>query len=170
MRGETDLPKRERDILVALVRQFIAEGAPVGSKTLAGQMPDPLSAATIRHVMSDLEGKGFLAQPHVSAGRVPTERAYRFYVDRVVAGTRLAPATERYIDETLSADVGALEQLMVRASHILSEVSHNVGLVLAPALEEKLLAHIKFVALPDCRVLVVIVSKPDLVESKVIRL
>ena len=120
--------------------------------------------------MSDLEGKGFLAQPHVSAGRVPTERAYRFYVDRVVAGTRLAPATERYIDETLSTDAGALEQLMVRASHILSEVSHNVGLVLAPALEEKLLAHIKFVALPDYRVLVVIVSKPDLVESKVIRL
>jgi heat-inducible transcriptional repressor len=133
-------------------------------------LPEPLSSATIRNVLAALEESGFLVQPHVSAGRIPTEQAYRFYVDRVVAGARLAPDTERYIDLTLRSEADRLERLMIKASRTLSEVSHNVGLVLAPALEEKLLEHIKFVNLPDHRVLVVIVSKPDVVENRVVRL
>jgi heat-inducible transcriptional repressor len=169
MKGQSDLSNRCREILVALVRQFIASGNPVGSKSLAAQMPSPVSSATIRSLLV-LEEGGFLEQPHVSAGRVPTEKAYRYYVDRVVTGVRLAPDTERYIDQTLRSDGDRLERLMVNASRTLSEVSHNVGLVLAPALEEKLLEHIKFINLPDRRVLVVIVSKPDLVENRVIRL
>jgi len=170
MRSQTDLPTRDREILVALIRQFISSGLPVGSKALAVQLPEPLSSATIRNVLAALEESGFLVQPHVSAGRIPTEQAYRFYVDRVVAGARLAPDTERYIDLTLRSEADRLERLMVKASRTLSEVSHNVGLVLAPALEEKLLEHIKFVNLPDHRVLVVIVSKPDVVENRVVRL
>ena len=86
MIGPKDLPKRDREILVALIRQFISSGFPVGSKSLAASSPEPLSSATIRNVMSELEAGGFLAQPHISAGRVPTEKAYRFYVDCVVAG------------------------------------------------------------------------------------
>jgi heat-inducible transcriptional repressor len=170
MRGEHELEKRQREVLTALVRQFIPSGVPVGSKTLAGHLPEPLSSATIRNAMAELEAKGYLTQPHVSAGRVPTDKAYRFYVDRVLGSTRLGSATEKYIDETLRRDPGPFEQLMARTSRLLSEVSHNVGLVLAPALEEKLLEHIKFVMLPERRVLVVIVSKPDLMESKIIRL
>src|ERR1017187_4175704 len=170
MQGQSDLSNRCREILVALVRDFIANGAPVGSKALAAQMPEPVSSATIRSVMVMLEEGGFLTQPHISAGRVPTEKAYRYYVDRVVTGGRLAPDTERYIDQSLRSDGDRLERLMVRASRTLSEVSCNVGLVLVPALEEKLLEHIKFINLPDRRVLVVIVSKPDLVENRVIRL
>lgn len=170
MRSQTELPTRDREILVALIRQFISSGLPVGSKALAVQLPEPLSSATIRNVLAALEESGFLVQPHVSAGRIPTEQAYRFYVDCVVAGARLAPDTERYIDLTLRSDANRLERLMIKASRTLSEVSHNVGLVLAPALEEKLLEHIKFVNLPDHRVLVVIVSKPDLVENRVVRL
>ena len=170
MRGQTDLPKRDREILVALLRQFISSGIPVGSKALAAQLPEALSSATIRTVLAALEEGGFLAQPHKSGGRIPTEMGYRFYVDRVVAGARLEPNTEKYIEETLRCDADRLERLMIKASRTLSEVSRNVGLVLAPALEEKLLEHIKFVNLPDRRVLVVIVSKPDLVENRVVRL
>jgi len=170
MRGQTDLPKRDREILVALLRQFISSGIPVGSKALAAQLPEALSSATIRTVLAALEEGGFLAQPHKSGGRIPTEMGYRFYVDRVVAGARLEPNTEKYIDEALRCDADRLECLMIKASRTLSEVSRNVGLVLAPALEEKLLEHIKFVNLPDRRVLVVIVSKPDLVENRVVRL
>jgi heat-inducible transcriptional repressor len=170
MGGQTDLPKRDREILVALLRQFISSGIPVGSKALAAHLPENLSSATIRTVLAALEEGGFLVQPHKSAGRIPTEMAYRFYVDRVVAGARLEPNTEKYIDETLRCDEDRLECLMIKASRTLSEVSRNVGLVLAPALEEKLLEHIKFVNLPDRRVLVVIVSKPDLVENRVVRL
>ena len=170
MKGEHDLLKRECEILGALVRRFIASGLPIGSKALAEGLPEPLSSATVRNVMAELEAGGFLIQPHVSAGRIPTDKAYRFYVDRMVNATDLAPATKKYINDSLGENVGALEQLMVKASRMLSEVSHNVGLVLAPALEEKLLEHIKFVTLPERRVLAVVVSKPDLVETKVIHL
>jgi heat-inducible transcriptional repressor len=170
MRDRGELPRRERDILVALVRQFIETGAAVGSKTLAAKLPDPLSSATIRNVMANLESLGYLSHPHVSAGRVPTDKAYRFYVDRTVSSSRLAPATQEYILESLRAESGALEQMMCSASRVLSEVSHNVGLALAPALEEKVLEHIKFVLLPDRRIVVVILCKPDLVESKAISL
>ncbi len=170
MNGQSDLSNRCREILVALIRQFIASGSPVGSKVLAAQLPTPVSSATIRSILVILEEGGFLVQPHVSAGRIPTEMAYRYYVDRVVTGVRLAPDTERYIDQTLRSEGDRLERLMVKASRTLSEVSRNVGLVLAPALEEKLLEHIKFINLPDQRVLVVIVSKPDLVENRVVRL
>ena len=170
MRDRGELPRRERDILVAVVRQFIETGAAVGSKTLAEKLQEPLSSATIRNVMATLESLGYLSQPHTSAGRVPTDKAYRYYVDRTVGSSRLAPATEEYIKTRMRVEGGALEQMMSSASRVLSEVSHNVGLALAPALEEKVLEHIKFVLLPDRRILVVIVSKPNLVESKVINL
>jgi heat-inducible transcriptional repressor len=170
MRDGGELPRRERDILVAVVRQFIETGAAVGSKTVAEKLPEALSSATIRNVMATLESEGYLSQPHISAGRVPTDKAYRYYVDRTVSSCRLAPATEEYIHERLQVESGALEAMMSSASRLLSEVSHNVGLALAPALEEKVLEHIKFVLLPDRRILVVIVSKPHWVESKVIHL
>jgi heat-inducible transcriptional repressor len=170
MTWQFEFSNRDRQVLVALIRQFIANGSPVGSKALAAQLPVPVSSATIRSILSALEESGFLTQPHISAGRVPTEKAYRFYVDSVVSGARLSPDTERYIDRSLNSDRGCLERLMLNASRTLSEVSRNVGLVLAPALEEKLLEHIKFVNLPDHRVLVVIVSKPDLVENRVVHL
>jgi len=92
MKGQSDLSNRGREILVALVRQFIASGNPVGSKALAAQMPSPVSSATVRSLLVVLEEGGFLEQPHISAGRIPTEKAYRYYVDRVVTGVRLAPA------------------------------------------------------------------------------
>ncbi len=170
MRSELELENRQREVLATILRQYISSGVPVGSKAVADRLTEPLSPATVRNLMAELEAGGFLEQPHVSAGRVPTDKAYRFYVDHVAESGRLGPATEKYIDDSLSADTASPDQLIVRTSHVLSEVSHNVGLVLGPALEEKLLEHVKFVKLPEGRVLAVIVSKPDLIEDKVIRL
>ena len=171
MRIEPNLEKRRGEVLSAVVRQYILTGSPVGSKAVALESSEVLSPATIRHVMSQLEADGFLEQPHTSAGRIPTDKAYRYYVDRMMRWVRLAPALEQFIDESLrSKEELPGEELMARASHVLAEVSQNVGLVLGPALEEKLLEHIKFVNLPDRRVLVVIISKPNLVEDKVLRL
>src|SRR5881398_1948783 len=175
---------RHRDVLIAIIREYVDSAEPVGSRVLSKRHFPHLSPATIRNVMADLEEMGYLAQPHTSAGRVPTDKAYRFYVDRVVAGsTRLTASTERLIRERLGAapsqtadspeQVAAPEQLMARlllkTSRVLSEVSHNVGLVLGPAPEEKILEHVKFVKLPDHRILAVIVSKPDLIENQVVR-
>ncbi|MGH9407319.1 MAG: heat-inducible transcriptional repressor HrcA [Terriglobia bacterium] len=170
MVAETELGERQRKILAMLVRQYVATGLPVGSKALAVQFSEPLSSATIRNIMAELEAEGFLTHPHTSAGRVPADKAYRFYVDRLTEPTSLGRATEKYIAEKLIPDGVPLEQWMERISLILSEVSNNLGLVLGPSLQEKLLEHIKFVRLPDARVLAVIVSKPDLIENKVFRL
>ncbi len=172
-----DLERRQRDILAAIVRQYVASGVPVGSKTLTEHLPESLSPATIRNVMAQLEAAGFLEQPHVSAGRVPTDKAYRFYVDCMAGGVRLGEVVEQYILKGLGADIrlddGSREQampdLLGKASRVLSEISNSIGLVLGPAPQEKVLEHVKFVKLPERRVLAVIVSKPDLIENKVVR-
>jgi len=170
MRDASGLERRQCEVLASVVRRYVATGAPVGSKAVAEDFGGTVSSATIRSIMADLEITGYLEQPHVSAGRVPTDKAYRFYVDRIAGTSPLHPDTAQYIHETLDAEAASPEQLIPRTSHLLSEVSHNVGLVLAPALAEKLLEHVKFVALPDRRVLAVIVSRPDVVENQVIRL
>jgi len=170
MWGEIQLDKRQCEILAAVVRLFVSTGVPVGSKAVGEHLSEPLSSATIRNVMGELEEAGFLSQPHISAGRVPTDKAYRFYVDRMVEATRLGLETRQFIDQFLASEGGAPEKLMARTSLLLSQVSHNVGLVLGPPLEEKVLEHIKFVKLPERRVLAVLVSKPDLIENKVIHL
>jgi heat-inducible transcriptional repressor len=170
MKDGRELGRRQCEVLATLVRQYISTGLPVGSKAVADRLSEHLSSATIRNLMVELEAGGLLHQPHVSAGRVPTDKAYRFYVDHVAEVKSLGAATEKYIDESLSSQATSPEALPAKISHILSEVSHNVGLVLGLPLEEKLLEHIKFVRLPERRVLAVIVSKPDLVENKVIRL
>jgi len=164
-----DLQKRQRDILAAIIRHYISAGAPVGSKALAETFPEPLSSATIRNCMAELEDFGFLEHPHVSAGRVPTDKAYRFYVDHIMNPPQLGRAIERYIEATLSPSQGVPERLMEKTSQVLAKVSRSVGLVLGMSLEEKLLEHIKFVKLPDDRVLAVIVSRPDVVEHRVVR-
>jgi heat-inducible transcriptional repressor len=170
MRGVSELGRRQREVLSTLVRLYIATGLPVGSKAVAGRLSEPLSSATIRSLMGELEATGLLHQPHISAGRVPTDKAYRFYVDHVAEAKGPSAATQKYIDESLSLQADSPDELLVRISRILSEVSHNVGLVLGLPLEDKLLEHIKFVKLPERRVLAVIVAKPDLVQNKIIRL
>lgn len=166
---ESGLGEREREILAVVVRQYMSTRQPVGSKAVAVRFHEPLSPATIRNAMASLEAEGFLIQPHTSAGRVPAEKAYRFYVDRLAGRAPLAPGVERYIDRALEGET-ALDDWMVKISLVLSEVSHNLGVVLGPSLEEKQLEQIKFVRLPDARVLAVIVSKPDLIENRVFRL
>lgn len=164
-----ELGSRHQEILAVVVRQYVATGVPVGSKTVAGQFPKLLSSATIRNVMAELEAAGFLTHPHTSAGRIPADKAYRFYVDRLTRPA-LTPAAEKYIEERMASEDVPLDELMEKISILLSEVSNNLGLVLGPSIEEKLLEHIKFVGLPDHRVLAVIVSKPDLIENKVFQL
>ena len=170
MRDRHSLERRQQEVLTRIVRLYVSSGVPVGSQAVVDEFHEPVSSATVRNIMVELESGGFLEQPHVSAGRVPTDQAYRFYADRVTGTVRLGVEAERYIDERLAGEPSSAEELMSRISHILSEVSHNVGLVLAPALQEKLLEHVKFVALGDRRVLAVIVSKPELIENRVIRL
>ena len=170
MRDRSELERRQYEVLAAVVRRYVATRSPVGSNAVAEELNHAISPATIRNTMADLEAAGYLEQPHVSAGRIPTDKAYRLHVDRLVGASSLPPDLARYVQQALGAEGLSPEELMGRTSRLLSELSHSVGLVLAPARSETLLEHVKFVALPERRVLAVIVSRPEVVENHVIRL
>src|SRR5262245_50981573 len=131
-REETSaLNGRPREILKRIVRSYVTSGEPVGSRTLAKSMDWKLSPATIRNIMSDLEEEGYLSQPHTSAGRIPSEKGYRFFVDNLADSGKLSRSDERYINRMFS-DTESPEDVMARASVILSTISRNVGIVVAP--------------------------------------
>jgi hypothetical protein len=121
---------REREILTAIVETFIASGEPVGSRTLARSSREGLSAATIRNVMADLADAGFLEQPHTSAGRVPTAEAYRYYVEQLSGEAHLSHENQSIIQDTLTG-VTDVQEFMERTSHVLSLISHSVGVTVA---------------------------------------
>src|SRR6266536_6586137 len=118
--------EREREILTAIVETFITTGEPVGSRTLARGNREGLSPATIRNVMADLADAGFLEQPHTSAGRVPSSAAYRYYVEQLSGKTELSQADASVIEDSLHG-VTDVQEFMERTSHVLSLISHNVG-------------------------------------------
>src|SRR3984893_13120688 len=96
------LEERSPEILRLIIRSYVTSGEPVGSRTLAKSMAWSLSPATIRNIMSDLEAEGYLAQPHTSAGRIPSEKGYRFYVDNLTDSGRLSKSDERYISRMMA--------------------------------------------------------------------
>lgn len=164
-----ELSGRNREILRLLVQTYISCGEPVGSKTLAGRLARKLSPATIRNTMAELEDEGYLTHPHTSAGRVPSEKAFRFYVDMLPESTRVDKAAQRRIVQVLE-DSDTPEQLMSRTSFLLSEISKNIGIVIAPPLATTQLKHIEFLDLGEGKILVIFVSTSGLVQRKVIRL
>jgi len=162
--------KREREILTAIVETYISTGEPVGSRTLARSNRESLSAASIRNVMADLADAGFLEQPHTSAGRVPTAQAYRFYVERLTGEARLSPADESLIQGSLLGTQD-LHEFMERTSHVLSLVSHGIGVtVSSSAGQRNALEHVYFQRLGDKKVLAVVVMRNGLVRDRVLRL
>ena len=161
------LDPRARQLLRSLIAQYIADGQPVGSRTLAKSSGLDVSPATIRNVMSDLEELGLLAAPHTSAGRIPTAQGYRVFVDSLL---EMKPLDELQLDE-LRRELptqGATQDLLSGASSLLSDVTHFVGVVTVPKREEFPFRHIDFVALDANRVLVILVFADNEVQNRVI--
>ncbi|HZP16349.1 MAG TPA: heat-inducible transcriptional repressor HrcA [Terriglobales bacterium] len=161
--------EREREILTAIVETFISTGEPVGSRMLARSSREGLSPATIRNVMADLVDAGYLEQPHTSAGRVPSALAYRYYVEQLSGKTKLSPADESIIQESLHG-VTDVQEFMERTSHVLSLISRNVGVAVAASGPKNALEHVYFSRLGDQKVLAVVVAKSGLVRDRVLRL
>jgi heat-inducible transcriptional repressor len=138
---------RARELLRLIVRTYIGSGEPVASRTLARLMQRSLSPATIRNIMADLETEGYLTHPHTSAGRVPTESAYRVYVDSLGA-SRPTRSAEAYINESL-ARAESIEDFMSTACCLLSDISRNVGIVISPPIESSRLRHIEFIRVDE---------------------
>lgn len=160
------LDDRAKLLLKALIERYIADGQPVGSRTLAKAAGLELSPATIRNVMSDLEELGLIASPHTSAGRIPTARGYRLFVDTMVTVRRDHLALASEVPPPLHGEQP--RQLFSSAAQMLSSLSHFVGVVIAPR-RGSVFRHIEFLSLSDQRVLVILVSPEGEVQNRVIR-
>ncbi len=159
------LDQRSRQVLLAVIAEYVETGEPVGSRAVARRHIRGLSPATLRNAMADLEDLGYLAQPHTSAGRVPTDAAYRFYVDHLqrvpwVAGK--APA----MGQPSAAPPDAAERLMAEAPALLSSGTHMMGVLLAPPLKHTALDRIELVALDEERALAVLVTDTGWVTAR----
>jgi heat-inducible transcriptional repressor len=154
------LDDRAKLLLKALVERYIAEGQPVGSRTLSRASGLELSPATIRNVMSDLEEMGLIASPHTSAGRIPTARGYRLFVDTMLTAQR-----EQLATPSLAADQP--QRVIANAAHLLSNLSQFVGVVMAPR-RTSVFRHIEFLRLSEKRFLVIIVSPDGDVQNRVV--
>src|ERR1044071_7826186 len=143
----TRIDDRKREILATIVRDHIATGHPVGSCALARRSRENLSSATIRNICAELEDDGYLTHPHTSAGRQPTDKGYRFYVDNLIGTAKLSRSEAARIDDRLldEESVGSPELLMERTSRLLSQLSDNVGIVVSPSSGGDILQHIEFV-------------------------
>jgi len=159
---------RTGDILKLVVGTYIGSGEPVGSRTLSRLLRRSLSPATLRNIMADLEDEGYLTQPHTSAGRVPTERGYRFYVDSLGSAAKPTRSAEAYINEALARAESA-EELMSTACYLLSDICQNVGIVISPPIETSVLKHIEFLRVDDEKILVIFLSQSGLLQKKLIR-
>lgn len=169
MASNPQIGTREHEILTAIVESYIATGEPVGSRTLSRVNREGLSAATIRNVMSDLSEAGFLEQPHTSAGRVPTPQAYRYYVDQISGKAQLAAADQNVIEETLHG-VTDVQEFMERTSHVLSLISHGVGVTMTTGGSRNALDHVYFSRLAEQKVLAVVVTRAGVVRDRVLRM
>ncbi|MGB0036053.1 MAG: heat-inducible transcriptional repressor HrcA [Candidatus Acidiferrales bacterium] len=160
--------KRHQQVLTDVVRVYIETGEPVSSRSVARRHIEPLSPATVRNVMADLEEGGYLYQPHTSAGRVPTAAAYRFFVEQVAAQATASPEDRQWIRRELEA-AQTPEAVMERASHVLAAVSRGLGIFISPPLARSVVEHLQFMLLPENRVLVVLVTAGGLTRDKLIR-
>jgi len=164
-------PDRSRRVLEALVREYIATGEPVASSLLVTAADLGVSSATVRSILARLEEEGYVQQPHTSAGRIPTDRGYRFYVDLLLESKRTRRAATA-VEARLRRDSPdrLINSLLPQVSHMLSQASKSVGFAVRPAHEAAVFDRVEFIPLSDTRVLVVIVARGGHVIQKVIEI
>jgi heat-inducible transcriptional repressor len=159
------LDPRAAHLLKTLVERYVADGQPVGSRSLSKQSGLELSPATIRNVMADLEEMGFVASPHTSAGRVPTPKGYRFFVDSLMVVKPLEQGEIHLLEDELHAD--RPRQLVSAAANLLSQLTHFAGVVMTPRREAGF-RHMEFLRLSDRRVLLIIVTPEGDVQNRIL--
>jgi heat-inducible transcriptional repressor len=163
------LAERDTRVLKTVVAQYIVTGEPVGSRLVAKMSGLNLSSASIRNLMMDLEERGFLQQPHTSAGRLPTPKGFRYYVDHILPVQELGGAVREKIQAAFAPPAGEPQELFRQASRVLSMVSGHPALVLAPRPQGMRLKHIQFISLSGDGVLTVLVSQDDQVQTRFVR-
>ncbi len=167
---EEHLSERAQHLLRVLVESYIRDGQPVGSRTLSRESGVQLSSATIRNVMADLEELGFVSSPHTSAGRIPTDKGYRFFVDSLLQIQPLPAAAADEIERQFAALRESGKDLVSTVSQLLSSLTRLAGIVTLPRAAEASITQIEFLALSENRVLVVLVYGDSDVQNRIIQL
>ena len=160
------LDDRAKTLLKTLIERYIAEGQPVGSRALSKYSGLDLSAATVRNVMADLEDLGYIASPHTSAGRVPTPRGYRFFVDSLLTVQPLESDKIHTIEDTLHPSQP--KELISSASRLLSGLTHFAGIVLTPRRKSQRIRQMEFVSLSEKRILLILVTDDGDVQNRIL--
>ncbi len=159
------LDDRKTAILSAVIQEYIATAQPVGSTHIAAARNIQVSSATVRSEMSHLESEGFLVQPHTSAGRIPTDKGYRYYVDHLTTPGRLDKATTRQVGDFFSAAHGRLEEMLHQTSNLLAELTNNAAVVVGPKAEAIPIRRVQIVSLSSTMATVVAVFANGTVEN-----
>ncbi len=170
---QPELDRRSRSILLETLNEFVVTAEPVSSRTISRKLDEKLSPATVRNAMADLEELGFLTQPHTSAGRVPTDQGYRYFVNEILkkredenSDPLASPSTSR----VSSPEDENLQDLLGSVCHILSADSHQTSLVMAPTIGHLSLKRIEFIRLAEKQVLAVFVSSLGPAQNRMLRL
>jgi len=160
-----DLNDREKTILRSIVQQFILTASPVGSRNITKKFDVGVSPATVRNIMSDLEDSGFINHPHTSAGRIPTDKGYRYYVDALMEIQKLKNSDKGFIDKNLDQNILETDEILKIASKLLSTITKQIACVTYPTLDNGILEKIQLVILSSTRLLVVVSIKSGLVKT-----
>ncbi len=159
------LTDRERQVLEAVIETYVQTAEPAGSRTISKRHQLGLSPATIRNTMSDLEEKGYLYHPHTSAGRIPTDQAYRVYVDSLMKPPRVAPAQADQIRDGLGGERAAVETILSRAAQVLGVLTNELGVAVSPSIEEAVLERLDLLQVSSERLLLVLALKSGVVRT-----
>jgi len=168
MRG--DLEQRVKAVLLAIVDNFIQTGEPVGSRTISKIIDLGLSAATIRNVMADLTEQGFLEQPHTSAGRVPTDKGYRYYVNARTNTVPIAAQAREMIQDALGDPSAGLDALLSNTTKVLAELTQFTGIVASPHVDSTRLKMVEFLRINPQQIFVVLITQSHMVHSRILRM
>jgi len=160
-----DLTQREIIIFNSIVESFVLKAAPVGSRYLAKRYDLHLSPATIRNVMNDLEDRGLICQPHTSAGRIPTDKGYRHYVDSLMSVAKLSAVQKKSILEEIRTVSQDIEDILEESSRVLAKISNQLGVVLSPRFYQGILDKIEFVTISEKKLMIILTIKSGLVKT-----
>lgn len=166
---EKELNDRKRAILRSIIDNYIQSAQPVGSRTIARKHELGLGSATIRNEMADLEELGYITQPHTSAGRIPSDKGYRFYVDHLMQIHSLAQDEMTRIQKAMNERIEEINQLIKRASIIVSDVTGYTAVIMAPRITKDVIRSIQLINLDEKTILVIVVAGGGIVKNKLVR-
>lgn len=165
-----ELTERKLKILQAIIQDYVRTAEPVGSRTLSKRLDISASPATIRNEMSDLEEMGYLTHPHTSAGRVPSDKAYRLYVNNMIGDYQVSEETKQIINETLRADIDEFDKTMQRAAELLSEITNLASFALTPTKTEDKVKFVNLLPVDEHTVVLMIVAESGKVSNTTLKL